>query len=144
MRYKPIHILLVEDNPADIDLMREALISNRIPFRLTIAQTAGDALDVAFRRGDYTSSPKPDIVMLDLKLGTESGHDVLRQLKTATETHCIPVIVLSSSGADPDVREAYGAFANCYITKPFQLDEFVEVVRQVENFWARVAVLPEF
>jgi CheY-like chemotaxis protein len=143
MRYKPIHILLVEDNPADLEVMREALISNRIPFRLTTAQTAGEALDVAFRRGARSNSERPDIVLLDLKLGTESGHDVLRQLKGNPETHCIPVVILSSSAADPDVREAYGAFANCYITKPFQLDEFVYVVRRVENFWARVAVLPD-
>ena len=143
MRYKPIHILVVEDNPADVALMREALTSNEIPFRLTIAETAGDALDVAFRRERHLGPSRPDIILLDLKLGQESGHDVLRKLKGDPRTHCIPVIVMSSSEADRDVRDAYGSFANCYVTKPFQLDEFVEVVRQVENFWARVAVLPE-
>jgi CheY-like chemotaxis protein len=145
MRYKhkPIHIMLVEDNPADADLAREAFRTNDIPYRLSVADTAGEALDFAFRRGVHRSAQRPDIIVLDLRLGAESGHDVLSRLKSDPHTHCIPVIVMSASEAEPDVHQAYGSFANCYITKPFHVDEFMRVIREVERFWAHVAVLPD-
>jgi two-component system, chemotaxis family, response regulator Rcp1 len=142
MRYKPLHILLVDDDPAQAGLMAEALRFNDIPYELSVAETACDALDFAFGRGMHRDAKRPDIVVLDLKLGPDSGHDVLKELKSDPTTHCIPVIVMSSSAAQRDIQEAYGAYANCYVHKPFLIGDFIEVIRGMENFWANVAVLP--
>jgi CheY-like chemotaxis protein len=143
MRYTPMHILLVEDNAAEAELINVILKDNGIPYRLSIAATAHEALDFAFRRGEHGSEPRPDIIMLDLNLGFDSGHDVLKQLKSDSSTHCIPVIVFTASQADPDVLEAYNSYANCYITKPSEVENFIDVVGKVENFWSRIAVLPD-
>jgi two-component system response regulator len=142
MRYKPLHILLVDDDDAQARLMSEVLRMNNIPYTLTVSPTASDALDFLFARGIHSQARRPDIVVLDLKLGAESGHDVLKKIKADPRTQCTPVIVMSSSAARQDVQDAYGAYANCFVEKPFLINDFVAVIRQMENFWANIAVLP--
>jgi len=142
MRYKPLHILLVDDDPSQAGLMEEALRENGIPYNLSVSETAADALDFLLRQGPHNSARRPDIIVLDLKLGPDSGHDVLKQIKSDSRTHCIPVIIMSSSSSRQDVEEAYGAFANCYVEKPVLFNDFIRVIRDLENFWANVAVLP--
>lgn len=142
MRYKPLHILLIDDDPAQAGLMKEALRDNEIPYQLSVSRTAADALEFLFRRGIHARAARPDIVVLDLTLGPDSGHDVLIRMKSNPATHCIPVIIMSSSSARRDVQQAYGAFANCYVEKPLLISDFIEVIRGMEHFWANVAVLP--
>lgn len=142
MQLKTIEILLVEDNAAEARLMREALQDAGLDHRLNIASSGEDALEFLFQCGAHSEAPCADLVLLDLNLPGKSGHDVLKEVKSRPETRRIPVIVMSSSRAHRDISRAYGAHANCYVTKPANLDEFFNVVRSIENFWFQTATLP--
>lgn len=138
----PIEILLVEDNPGDVRLTREALHDGKINNRLHHAQDGVEAL--AFLRGQppFTNAPRPDLILLDLNLPRMDGREVLEAIKADVTLNQIPVVVLTTSKAEEDVLRSYGLHANCYIVKPLDFDHFTEVVNAIENFWFRIVKLP--
>lgn len=138
---KPPEILLVEDEPSDVRLTLEALKHANSHSNLTVAKDGGEALAVLRREGRYANAPRPDIILLDLNLPVKDGREVLAEIKGDENLRRIPVIVLTTSRATQDVLMAYDLHANCYVTKPTDLDEFVRVVRSIENFWLNSVTL---
>jgi CheY-like chemotaxis protein len=135
-------ILLVEDDPGDELMAREAFADDALH---SVLHTAGDgeqALDFVYRRGDFADAPRPDFILLDLNLPRVDGREVLRTVKADPTTAAIPVIVLTTSSAVEDLMACYGHHSNAYITKPTQYDEFVHVVRRINEFWLRTVRLP--
>lgn len=139
---RPAEILLVEDNPGDAQLAREAL--NESKFRNTLHHvTTGDAaMEFVERRGAYADAVRPDLILLDLNLPGMDGREVLRRIKADEDLRRIPVVILTTSDAEEDVEKTYGMHANCYITKPIDFRQFVKVVRSIEDFWLSIVVLP--
>lgn len=135
-------ILLVEDNPADIELTRESLDEARVLSNLHVARDGVEAMEFLNREGDRADAPVPDLVLLDLNLPRKDGRDVLLECKEDEELRKIPVVVLTSSEAESDVLKAYDLHANSYVVKPVGLDEFVEMMRQIGGFWLRIVKLP--
>jgi CheY-like chemotaxis protein len=140
--HRPVEILLVEDNPGDVRLLEEAFRELRANIHIQVAKDGAEALDLIFPRSDTRANRHPDIILLDLNLPKISGHDVLTKIKTNPETCRIPVIVLTSSRADADIRRAYEAHANAYLRKPSTLDGLMAAVQQIKNFWMETATLP--
>jgi CheY-like chemotaxis protein len=140
---KSIRVLVVEDNPADVVLLREALRDAGIRHELTVVDDGTRALDYLHRRAEYSDAPTPDLVLLDINLPTMSGHDVLRHIKDHEQLCCLPVIVLSSSSSPGDVQQVYRNRGNCYIRKPASLEELFQIARVIKSFWLEVAVLPD-
>jgi two-component system, chemotaxis family, response regulator Rcp1 len=139
---RPVEVLLVEDNPGDIRLTQEAFKDGRILVNLSVATDGVQAVDMLNRRGQYTSSPRPDLILLDLNLPRKNGREVLVEIKADEELKRIPVIVMTTSKAEQDIHRAYNLNANCYITKPVEFDEFLKVVRSIEDFWLTIVTLP--
>jgi len=137
-----IEILLVEDNPGDARLTREAFKEGRLLNNLTVVGDGVEALAYLRREGQYSNCPRPDLVLLDLNLPKKDGREVLSEIKTDDELKMIPVVVLTTSAAQEDVTRAYGSHANCYITKPVDLDQFLRVAHSIENFWLTLVRLP--
>jgi two-component system, chemotaxis family, response regulator Rcp1 len=138
----PINILLVEDNPGDVRLTKEALSDAKVLNRLTVATDGLEALAALRREGRFANAPRPDIILLDLNLPRKDGRAVLAEIKKDPDLRRIPVIVLTTSRAEEDVFRTYDLHANCYIPKPLDLDEFITVVKSIEDFWFTVARLP--
>ena len=138
----PIKILLVEDNPGDVDLTKEALERAKVANRLQVVEDGAEALDYLFRRGTYADAGRPDIILLDLNLPKKDGREVLAEIKADPELADIPVVVLTTSQADEDILRAYRLHANCYITKPVDFHQFLRVVETIEEFWLTVVKLP--
>lgn len=139
---RPIEVLLVEDNPGDVRLTQEALKEGRIMNHLNVVQDGVEAMDFLTRRGKYENSPRPDLILLDLNLPKKDGGEVLQEIKNDPELRRIPVMVLTTSSAEKDMQKAYDLHANCYITKPVDLNQFLEVVRSIEHFWFHIVTLP--
>jgi chemotaxis family two-component system response regulator Rcp1 len=139
---KTVEILLVEDSPGDARLAKEALKESRIKNNLHLVEDGEKALDFLYKRGEYLSSPSPDLVLLDLNLPKISGHQVLANIKSDDILRKIPVVVLSISRSEKDVEKSYNLNANCYVTKPLDLNEFIEVFETIQNFWLKTARLP--
>ena len=139
---RPVEILLVEDNPADIRLTEEGLKEARIANHLTAVIDGDSALDFLHRRGAYTDAKRPDLILLDLNLPGVDGRTVLAHIKENPELKTIPVVVLTSSVAETDIAKSYEAHANCFISKPIDFNGFLQVVRSIENFWFTVVSLP--
>ena len=137
-----VEILLVEDNPADVRLTQEALREGKLRNSLTVAETGETALAMLRRRSPYTDCPRPDLILLDLNLPGRSGREVLAEIKADPDLKRIPVVILTTSKAEGDVVKSYNLHANAYITKPVDLDKFMQVVRSIESFWLTVVVLP--
>ncbi|HOE95459.1 MAG TPA: response regulator [Candidatus Sumerlaeota bacterium] len=137
-----MHILLVEDNPGDIRLVREALAMARLQCQLHVATDGDEAIDFLRRRGRHAQAPRPHLVLLDLNLPGRHGREVLREAKLNPELRSIPVIVLTTSQSEDDVVYAYDLYANCYIAKPSNLDEFMGIVKMIDNFWFSMVILP--
>lgn len=137
-----VEILLVEDNPADVRLTQEALREGKLRNSLTVAETGEEALAMLGRRPPHADSPKPDLILLDLNLPGRSGREVLAEIKADRDLKRIPVVILTTSKAEEDVVKSYNLHANAYITKPVDLDKFMQVVRTIESFWLNVVVLP--
>lgn len=135
-------ILLVEDNPGDVLLTREAFKDARIAHRLSIAEDGEQALSFLRRNGPYHDAPRPDLILLDLNLPKKDGRELLDEIKNDPALQAIPVIVLTTSDAEQDVWKAYKLHANCYLTKPIEVDDFLRKVRSVEDFWLTVVRLP--
>lgn len=140
---RPIEILLVEDNPGDVRLTREALKEGKVLNHLHVVDNGEDAVAFLRQRGDFDDAIRPDLVLLDLNLPRKTGHEVLEDIKGDPELRRIPIVVLTSSEAETDIARSYDRYANAYITKPVDLDQFISVVRSVEDFWLEVVRLPE-
>jgi chemotaxis family two-component system response regulator Rcp1 len=139
---KLIEILLVEDNPGDADLAREALEESKVLNNLHVAGDGVAALAFLRQEGPYVDMPRPDLILLDLNLPKKSGHEVLAEIKRDPRLNFIPVVILTTSAAERDVMKAYSLHANAYIIKPVDLDQFIEVVKSIEDFWLTIVKLP--
>lgn len=139
---RPIEILLVEDNPADVRLVREALKEGDIPHHLHVVADGEQAVNFVFRRGEHRQAPTPDVILLDLNLPRKSGQEVLAEIKSNPASKRIPVIVVTSSKARTDIEQVYELHANSYIRKPNDLDSMFDMVKAIETFWFHWAVLP--
>ncbi len=139
----PINILLVEDNPGDVRLTKEALCDNKIINNLFIAEDGEQALDFLFRENGFDKVVRPDLILLDLNLPKKSGIEVLHEIKNNELLKRIPVIVLTTSRAEEDIIKSYNYHANCYISKPLNLENFIKVIRSIENFWFSIVKLPK-
>ncbi|WP_313693258.1 response regulator [Halorarum halobium] len=140
---EPIDILLVEDNPGDVRLTREAFDAARINNTMHVVTDGEAALDFLFQRGEYDDSPRPTLVLLDLNLPKLGGLEVLETVKDEPELSCIPIVILTSSAAEEDIVRSYELHTNAYLTKPIGPDEFVEMVRSFEDFWFTLVRLPD-
>jgi len=137
-----IEILLVEDNPGDVLLTREAMKAGKLRNRLSVVGDGVDALAFLRRQGSFADAPRPDLILLDLNLPRKDGREVLAEIKDDPQFRAIPVVVLTTSAAEQDVERAYNLHANCYITKPVDFNQFMNVIEQVDNFWINVVTLP--
>ncbi len=141
--WRPIEILLVEDNPGDVELTREALDTAKVSNRLHVVDDGADAVDFLFRRGQFADAPRPDIILLDLNLPKKDGRQVLSEIKAEPSLAQIPVVVLTTSQAEEDILRAYQLHANCYVTKPVDFNQFLHIVSTIEEFWLSVVKLPK-
>lgn len=139
---RPVEILLVEDNPADVRLTVEALKEGKVRNRLHVATDGVEALDFLRRRGKHADAPSVDLVLLDLNLPKKDGREVLAEIKQDPALKRTPVVVLTTSEADEDVLRSYELYANCYITKPVDFERFIDVVRSIDDFWLTIVRLP--
>ncbi len=137
-----LEILLVEDNPADVELTRIAMEEGKLLNSLSVAGDGVEAMDFLHRRGKYANAPRPDIILLDLNLPRKDGREVLREIKESPDLGIIPVIVLTSSPAEEDVLRSYRLHANSYISKPVDLDAFINTMRTMGNYWISIVKLP--
>ena len=140
--HRPIEVLLVEDNPGDVRLTQEALKEGDGVNHLNVVSDGVEAMDFLARRGKYSNSPRPDVILLDLNLPRKDGSEVLQEIKADPDLRRIPVMVVSSSSADRDLNKAYNLHANCYITKPGDLERFQNMIRSIEHFWFHIVTLP--
>jgi CheY-like chemotaxis protein len=138
----PIHILLVEDNEADILLTKEALNDLKIIVNLSTVNDGEKALDFLEKKGDYVSADTPDLILLDVNLPKKNGHEVLQFIKENNLYKHIPVIMLTTSSSEMDINLAYKNHANCFITKPIEVKDFLNVIASIENFWISLVKLP--
>ena len=138
----PVEILLVEDNPGDVRLTREALEEGKVLNNLNVARDGVEAMAFLRRQGRYAEARRPQLILLDLNLPRKDGREVLAEIKGDGNLKRIPVVVLTTSGAEQDVFDSYDLQANCYITKPIELDLFLETVRSMGDFWMNVVKLP--
>ena len=138
----PIEILLVEDSPSDVVLTQEALRESRIANELSVVRDGQQALAYLRREPPYEDATRPDLVLLDLNLPNLDGRDVLRAVRADPDLAGLPIIVLTTSDADEDIRAAYASHANSYVQKPVDMDQFVNVIRAIEGFWFTVVKLP--
>jgi CheY-like chemotaxis protein len=141
-RPDPIEVLLVEDDPGDVLLIREAFEDNKVANRLHVVSDGVEALDFMRRTGVHAEAPRPDLVLLDLNLPRKDGREVLAEVKKDASLRTIPVVVLTTSSAEEDVLRSYNLHANAYVTKPVDFDRFIGVVRQIDQFFVSVVKLP--
>jgi two-component system, chemotaxis family, response regulator Rcp1 len=139
---RPVEILLVEDNPGDERLTREALKEGKVYSNLHWVKDGVEAMEFLRRQGKYQDVPRPDIILLDLNLPKKDGREVLQDIKNDDALKRIPVVVLTTSKAEEDVLRTYNLHANCYVTKPVDLEKFIVVVKSIDVFWLTVATLP--
>ena len=139
---RPIEILLVEDNPGDVRLTKEALKEGKVYSNLHTVKDGVEAMEFLRKKGKYKDVPRPDIILLDLNLPKKDGREVLQEIKTDEALKRIPVVVLTTSKAEEDVVRTYNLHANCYVTKPVDLEKFMVVVKTIDSFWLTVVTLP--
>lgn len=139
---KPVEILLVEDNPGDVRLTMEALKEGKLLNHVSVAEDGVEALAFLRQEGKYADEASPDLILLDLNLPKKDGREVLAEIKVDPELRHIPVVVLTTSTAEQDVLRTYDLHANCYINKPVDFEQFIEVVKSVGDFWFSVVILP--
>lgn len=137
-----VEILLVEDNPGDVRLTRESLQEDKLWNNLSVVKDGVAAMEYLRFEGEFAGVTRPDLILLDLNLPRKNGLEVLREIKSDTALRRIPVVVLTTSKAEEDVIKTYDSHANCYITKPVDLEQFIKVVRSIERFWLSIVELP--
>lgn len=135
-------ILLVEDNPGDVRLTQEVLKEGRILNNLSVVSDGVQAIEFLQKQGKFARSPRPDLILLDLNLPRKNGWEVLSEIKRNPDFRRIPVVILTTSQAEEDILTAYDSYANCYITKPTDLEQFIKVVQSIEEFWLNTVKLP--
>ena len=140
--YETVEILLVEDNPGDVRLTQEVLRDGKVRNNMHVVKDGVDAISFLHQTGDYAGAPRPDIILLDLNLPKKDGREVLAEIKANHDLKNIPVVVLTTSSAEQDIFRSYDLHANCYITKPVDLDQFIRVIRSIEDFWLTIVKLP--
>jgi two-component system, chemotaxis family, response regulator Rcp1 len=140
--FKLIDILVVEDNPGDARLIKEVLKTYKIRNSLHIVNDGVEAMDFLYKRGEFAEVPRPDLIFLDLNLPRMDGREVLANIKGSDEFKQIPVVVMTMSQSEEDIVKSYRLQANCYVTKPIDLDQFIKVVESVEDFWFSMVKLP--
>jgi CheY-like chemotaxis protein len=140
--FKPIEILLVEDNPGDVRLTRESLYDARIHNNMIVASDGLQAMACLRREGEYVDANRPDLILLDLNLPRMNGFEVLNEIKEDPDLKRIPVVVLTTSQAEQDIIQSYNLYANAYVTKPVDLEQFVRVLKSIEDFWLEIVRLP--
>jgi CheY-like chemotaxis protein len=140
---KSVHILLVEDNEGDILLTTEALSEGKIANTISVVRDGHEALQFLNKDGSYAHAEKPDLILLDVNLPKKNGHEVLLWIKSQDHLKHIPVIMLTTSSSEKDIYLSYQCYASCYITKPVELNTFMEVVATIENFWIHIVQLPK-
>lgn len=138
----PIDILLVEDNPGDVRLTVEALKEDKLQNNLHVVKNGIEAMAFLCQEREYAGAPRPDLILLDLNLPKKDGREVLEEIKADESLKRIPVVILTTSQAEEDVLKTYDLHANCYITKPVNLEQFIKVVRSIEQFWLTIVRLP--
>jgi chemotaxis family two-component system response regulator Rcp1 len=139
---RPAEMLLVEDNPGDARLAIEALKDAKVNNNLSWVQDGVEAMAFLRREGAYSDVPRPDVILLDLNLPKKDGREVLAEVKADKDLRSIPVVILTVSGAEEDIVKTYHLHANCYIRKPIDLDQFIEVVKAIKDFWLSIVILP--
>ena len=140
--FKPIDILLIEDNPADVRLTLEAFKEGKVNNTLHVVGNGEDAIAFLKQEGKYNNAPRPDIILLDLNLPKKDGREVLEEIKSEPLLKRIPVIILTTSKAEEDILRTYNLHANCYINKPVDVDEFITIAKSIENYWLAIVKLP--
>jgi len=140
---RPVEILLVEDNPGDIRLTQETLKDSKLLNRMSVVVDGVEAMAFLRREGPYSAATRPDLILLDLNLPKKDGREVLTEIKADESLRRIPVVVLTTSDAQSDILKVYDLHANCYIKKPVDLDQFIEVVKAIEAFWFTIVKLPQ-
>jgi CheY-like chemotaxis protein len=138
-----INILLVEDNPGDVRLTKEAFKEARVNNNLHVAWDGVEAMDFLRHKGKFSDVPRPDLILLDLNMPRKNGREVLAEIKEDPELMRIPVVVLTMSHAEEDILKSYDLHANCYISKPVDIERFIEVVSSIEGFWLTIVKLPD-
>jgi two-component system response regulator len=139
---RPIEILLIEDNPGDADLAREALETSKLYNSLRVVGDGEEAMAFLQKQGEYADAPHPDLILLDLNLPKKDGREVLEEIKADDDLRRVPVVVLTTSSDEQDILKSYNLHANCYITKPIDLEQFTRVVQSIQDFWFSIVVLP--
>jgi CheY-like chemotaxis protein len=139
---KPVEILLVEDNIGDVDLAREAMETSKVRNTLHAVADGVEAMDFLRKKGKHAGAPRPDLILLDLNLPRKDGREVLAEIKLDEDLKRIPVVILTTSKEEEDILKSYNLHANCYITKPIDLTQFMRVVRSIEDFWLTIVKLP--
>jgi CheY-like chemotaxis protein len=139
---KTVHILLVEDNEGDIILTLDAFEESKINTEISVARNGQEALDFLYNRNAFLKAKKPDLILLDINLPIYNGHEVLKQIKQDTNLKKIPVIMLTTSAFSNDIGQAYENNCNSYVKKPLDMDEFIEAILKIENFWLELCTLP--
>jgi two-component system, chemotaxis family, response regulator Rcp1 len=139
---RPVEILLVEDNAGDVRLAREGLRECKLLNNLSVADDGVKALAFLRQEGEYAQAPRPDLIMLDLNLPRKDGREVLKEIKEDSQLKSIPVVILTTSKAEEDIVKSYSLHANCYVTKPLAIEQFINVVQAIESFWFTIVKLP--
>lgn len=139
---KPVHILVVDDSDGDIFLITEALAEGKILNKVSIANDGQEALDFLQKKPPFEDQERPDLILLDVNMPKKNGHEVLKVIKADPELKTIPVVMLTTSAAEADINQSYQAHANCFITKPVELSDFMRVISNIENFWFSIVKLP--
>jgi len=139
---RPVEFLLAEDNPGDVRLTKEALRESKISNNLNVVPDGVEAMAFLRREGKYADAPRPDVILLDLNLPKKDGREVLAEVKADPSLRLIPVVIITSSEAEQDVLRTYELYANCYVTKPVDLEQFIKVIQSIETFWLTIVTLP--
>ena len=142
LKVKAIHILLVEDNEGDMLLTIEALEEGKIMNKISTVKNGKDAIDFLTRKGNFVNALLPDLILLDINLPMKNGHEVLKFIKDSEHLKQIPVVMFTTSSSQKDIVDAYKQHASCFITKPVEVNEFMEVVSKIEDFWSNIVKLP--
>jgi CheY-like chemotaxis protein len=139
---RPIEVLLIEDDPGDVLITREAFEHHKIHNTLRVARDGQEGLDYLYQRGSHEGATRPDLILLDLNLPKYDGHQLLEKIKSDPDLCCIPVVVLTTSAAEEDILRSYRLHANAYVTKPVGFEQFMNVIRQIDEFFVQVVCLP--